>query len=247
MEGGFLLDEFAGIVDKIAKLKGVVIEGVSTFPVLAYNKDGVLPVPTPNLMALKEAKKILEIKGIVCNQVNGSSNNCCSNMKFLAEHGVTHVEPGSALTGSNTYHLFADDQPEKPAMVYLTEVSHLWNNKVYVYGGGFFMDNPPVSLSNNFKHKAFFGNVPEKIMEQKLGWIGTGTTGGSGFARIDYHGILESKGQEVHVGDTVIFGFRGQLFMDRSYSAVVEGLSYGKPRLVGIWDWAGHRVGGGLE
>lgn len=247
MEGGFLLKELTGVVDRISKLPNIIIEGLTTFPAIAYNKDGSEPVATPNLLALKEGKRILQSKDIACNQVNAPGNNCCANMRFLAENEVTHVEPGSALTGSCTYHLFSDEQPESPAMVYLTEVSHIWDGKTYVFGGGFFIDDPPVPLSRNFQHQAFFGSDPERIFEHRLDWIGTGSKGGSGFAKIDYHGILDAKGQKVHIGDSVIFGFRGQLFMDRSYTAVVEGLKYGHPRLVGIWDWAGHRVGGGIE
>ena len=247
MEGGFLLEELPEVVEKINRLEGVEIAGVSTFPAVAYDKDGTKPCPTPNLFTLRKAKEVLERLGISCDIVNAPGNNCCATMKLLAENGVTHVEPGSALTGSNTYHLFTDDEPEKPAMVYLTEVSHIWDQKVDVFGEGFFIDDPPVSLSEGFKHQAYFGSSPEKIMERKMDFLGIGARGGSGFAKIDYHGILDAKGQEVHVGDSVVFGFRGQLFMDRSYSAVVEGLSTGNPRLVGVWDWAGHRIGGGLE
>ena len=35
--------------------------------------------------------------------------------------------------------------------------------------------------------------------------------------------------------------------MTRAYTAVVEGMASGNPRLVGVWDWAGHRVGGDVE
>jgi hypothetical protein len=61
-----------------------------------------------------------------------------------------------------------------------------------------------------------------------------------------YHGILEGR-QDVDVGDSVVFGFRSQLFMTRAYTAVIEGCASGRPRLVGVWDWASHRVGGGVE
>ena len=168
-------------------------------------------------------------------------------MKLLADNGVTHVEPGSALTGSNTYHLFTDKEPESPAMVYVTEISHFWEDKAYVFGEGFFIDDPPVSISSGFQHYAFCGSEPDNILDKKLRFSGIGARPGSGFAKIDYHGLMDTEGQEAHVGDSVIFGFRGQLFMTRAYSAVVEGLSSGSPRLVGVWDWAGHRVGGGIE
>lgn len=247
MEGGFFLEELKKVASEIAMMPGVSIEGVSTFPAVAYDKDGTEPVATRNLTTLREAKQMLESMGIECNTVNAPGNNCCANMKMLAENGVTHIEPGSALTGSSTYHLFTDDEPEMPAMVYVTEVSHLWNAQTYVYGEGFFIDDPPVTLSKDFKHYAYFGSDPDKIMERKMMFTGIGARPGSGFAKIDYHGLLDPNGQDVHVGDTVVFGFRGQLFMTRAYTAVVEGMASGNPRLVGVWDWAGHRVGGDVE
>ena len=247
MEGGFMLDELREAASEIALMPGVKIEGVSTFPAVAYDKDGVQPVLTHNILTLREGKKLLNSMGIECRQVNAPGNNCCTTMKLLAENGVTHVEPGSALTGSSTYHLFTDKEPENPAMVYVTEISHFWDKKAYVFGEGFFMDDPPVSLSQEFKHCAFFGSEPEKIFDKKMKFEGIGARPGSGFAKIDYHGILDTEGQEANVGDSVVFGFRGQLFMTRAYTAVVEGISAGHPRLVGVWDWAGHRVGGGME
>jgi hypothetical protein len=32
------------------------------------------------------------------------------------------------------------------------------------------------------------------------------------------------------------------MFMTRANAAVVEGLSRGEPRLVGVWDWAAHPI-----
>jgi predicted amino acid racemase len=247
MEGGFYLDELPAVIKEIHKLPGVEIAGVTTFPALAYNQDGIEPVATPNLFALTEAKEILRKAGIEIWQVNAPGNTACNTMSFLANHGVTHVEPGSALTGSSTFHLFDEDLKEEPAMVYVTEVSHKWNELIYVYGGGFFVDDPPVSTRDQFVRKALVGNQPDNIMDKEFIWKGIGARGGGSFASIDYHGILDSNGLDCTVGDTVVFGFRTQMFMTRAYSAVVEGLSTGSPRLVGVWDWAGHRVGGGLE
>jgi hypothetical protein len=131
-------------------------------------------------------------------------------------------------------------------MVYLTEVAHTWEDRAYVYGGGFFIDDPPVPLREGFRRTALVGADADQVLERELAWEGIGARGGGTFAAIDYHGILEG-GKGVDVGDSVVFGFRSQLFMTRAYSAVVEGLSRGRPRLVGVWDWASHRVGGGVE
>jgi predicted amino acid racemase len=247
MEGGFYLDELPNVINEIHRLPGVEIAGVTSFPTLAYDQDGTEPVATNNLFSLLEAKDILRKAGVDIWQVNAPGNTACNTMSFLAQHGVTHVEPGSALTGSSTFHLFDENLNEEPAMVYLTEISHKWDEKIYVYGGGFFVDDPPVSARNQFVRKALVGNTPDKILEKEFIWKGVGARGGGSFASIDYHGIMDSEGQQSSVGDSVIFGFRTQMFMTRAYTAVVEGLSTDSPRLVGVWDWAGHRVGGGLE
>jgi hypothetical protein len=128
-------------------------------------------------------------------------------------------------------------------MVYVTEVSHMWDDKVYVYGGGFFIDDPPVPLRDNFRRRALVAGHEDDILERELLWTGVGARGGGSFAAIDYHGILERDGNSVAVGDTVVFGFRAQMFMTRAYAAVVEELSRGETRLVGVRDWAAHRIG----
>jgi predicted amino acid racemase len=247
MEGGFYLDELPAVVREIVKMPYVEIAGLTSFPALSYTMDGTKPVATKNLHSLIEAKEILRKEGVDCWQINAPGNTAAHTMAFLAEHGVTHVEPGSSLTGGSTFHLFDDELVEEPAMIYVTEVSHTFNEHVYVFGGGFFIDDPPVSLRDTFVRKALVGSTPDDIMDKEMIWQGIGARGGGNFASIDYHGLLDPTGQDVAVGETVIFGFRPQMFMTRAYSAVVEGLATGAPRLVGVWDWAGHRVGGGLE
>ena len=247
MEGGFYVDEVPAVARTISGFGGVKIVGVTTFPVLAYDRAGIVPTPTPNLRALQEAREVLAQQGIAITQVNAPGNTAAITLPFLADAGVTHVEPGSALTGSSTFHLYQEDLPEEPALVYVTEVSHVWDQRIYVMGGGFFVDDPPVPERAAFVRKALVGADPDRVLEQELEWEGIGARGGGTFAAIDYHGILRTRGALPTVGDSVVFGFRPQLFMTRAYSAVVEGVASVHPRLVGLWDWAGHRVGGGME
>jgi predicted amino acid racemase len=247
MEGGFRLDELAGAVARLRRLDGIRIAGVSSFPVLRYDAAGGAPTATPNLASLAAAREILEAAGVEVEQVNAPGNTAANTMRFLREAGATHVEPGSALTASTTFHLYDDDLPEEPAMVYVTEVAQTWADKTYVYGGGFFIDDPPVPLREGFVRRALAGSTEDEILEHELTWEGIGARGGGSFAAIDYHGILDAGARPARVGDTVVFGFRAQLFMTRAYVGVVEGLGDGDGRLVGVWDWASHRVGGGIE
>jgi predicted amino acid racemase len=246
MEGGFFLDELSEALAAIRPLEHVRPVGVTTFPVLRYDAEGDAPAATPNLEALMRAAEILQREGVEVKQINAPGNTACNVMSFLRDAGATHVEPGSSLTASTTFHLYRDDLPEQPAMVYLTEVAQLWDRKAYVYGGGFFIDDPPVPMRDSFRRKALVGSSQDDIFERELAWEGIGARGGGSFAAIDYHGILEGQ-KDVAVGDSVVFGFRSQLFMTRAYTAVVAGCASGRPRLVGVWDWASHRVGGGVE
>jgi predicted amino acid racemase len=247
MEGGFRLDELRREVDALRRLEHIRIAGVTSFPVLRYDAAGGSPSATPNLASLATAREILERAGVAVEQVNAPGNTASCTMRFLADAGATHVEPGSALTASTTFHLYDDDLPEQPAMIYVTEVAATWAEKTYVYGGGFFIDDPPVPLREGFQRVALAGADEDEILEHELSWEGIGARGGGSFAAIDYHGILDAGARPARIGDTVVFGFRAQLFMTRAYVGVVEGLSRGAGRLVGVWDWASHRVGGGIE
>jgi predicted amino acid racemase len=247
MEGGFTLDELPAALSRIGRLRNVRIAGVTSFPVLRYDAAGAAPRATPNLEALAAARQVLEKHGVEVEQVNAPGNTGASTMRFLREAGATHVEPGSSLTASTTAHLYDDDLPEEPAMVYVTEVAQTWAEKTYVYGGGFFIDDPPVPLRDGFQRLALAGSTEDEILEHELVWEGIGARGGGSFAAIDYHGILDAGARPATVGDTVVFGFRSQLFMTRAHVAVVEGLSQGAGRLVGVWDWASHRIGGGMQ
>ncbi len=246
MEGGFLLEDLPSIAGEIQQLPGVEIVGVTTFPALHYDQAGAAADPTPNLETLIRARDLLSSLGIVVTQVNAPGQNTSSTMELLAQRGATHVEPGSALTGTCTYHLYDDGLPEEPAMIYVTEVAHVWAGRAYVFGGGFFIDDPPIPGHDSFQRYALAGVDPDQVLERRVKWAGIGATGGGTFAAIDYHGILDTEQHSLSVGDTVVFGFRSQLFLTRAYSAVIEGIP-ARPRLVGVWDSAGHRVGGGVE
>ena len=55
---------------------------------------------------------------------------------------------------------------------------------------------------------------------------------------IDYHfGISK----ECRVGDTVVMAFRFQIFVTRSDVVLVEGISKGEPRIIGVYDSLGRK------
>ena len=60
-------------------------------------------------------------------------------LEALAAAGATQVEPGHGLTGTTPLHV-SGDLPEAPAVVYLTEVSHLSGEEAFCFGGGLYID-----------------------------------------------------------------------------------------------------------
>ena len=80
-------------------------------------------MPTPNLHTLVQARDQLAKSGIAIEQLNAPSATSCTSLPLLAEYGVTHAEPGHALTGTIPANQ-QGDQPERIAMLWLSEISH---------------------------------------------------------------------------------------------------------------------------
>ena len=221
--GGLNTAELPEFVKSIRKLKAVRLCGITAFPCFQYDEARDVICKTPNMDTLQAAKEILERSGVVLTQVNGPSVNCCLSMSLLQDCGVTHAEPGHALTGTTPYHA-RHICPEKPAVIYVTEVSHRWNGKAMCYGGGFYRRSHMVH--------ALVGKSPEN---SRLTGVET-----PDMASIDYHFTLSD---DAAVSDTVIMAFRTQIFVTRSSVALVEGLSEGAPRLTGIFASNGQKIG----
>jgi predicted amino acid racemase len=242
MDGGFAIDELASVVAAIGDMPGVRIVGVTTFPAVSYTSSG--PALTSNMTTLTRAADELERCGVNVTQVNAPGNTAASVIPLLASAGATHVEPGSALSGHTPFHLVDDSLPELPAAIYVTEVSHFVDGRAWVFGGGFFLDDPPVPELAGFgqRRQALIGRDPDEVLDHRVPFRGTGPDGAGRFGGIDYHGILDVGPGDAQVGDTVVFGFRTQAFATRAYVGVVEGSSSSSPVLRGLFDPQGHRL-----
>ena len=84
-------------------------------------------------------------------------------MAALAEGGATQVEPGHGLTGTTPLHA-RTALPERPAMLYLTEVSHFHQGRAYCFGGGLYID--PVFAP--YPLKALVGADAEAALAQEV-------------------------------------------------------------------------------
>ena len=100
---------------------------------------------------------------------------------MLAEFGATHVEPGSCLTGQTPLHAVSDE-PELPAMVYVSEISHLDGDTAYSLAGGLY----PRSRAQS---ALIYGNPDELPIEAQVRLEPPETIGG--FAQ----GILFNGGR----------------------------------------------------
>lgn len=217
-EGGIPIEGLAANVDRIRALPGIQIVGVTSFPNLQLAEDKTGMVPIANMDTLLYGVKILEEKGISVKQVNGPGGTSIETIPFLSEKGITHSEPGHALTGTTPIHAYKD-LPEKPAIIYVSEVSHEANDHYQVIAGGYY------GRSN--MEGCLIGHEPHKILKQYA------RAGNLSPEVIDYYGKVKRPSEfQVEIGDTAIFAFRTQIFVTRAHVVLVEGIQSGDPKVI---------------
>jgi predicted amino acid racemase len=238
MAGGFHIEELAAAVRAVKGLEGVRIVGVTTFPAMDYRHTD--PVAAPNFDTLRIAAAKLEDLGVSVQQVNAPGNTSADVMAFMRERGATHVEPGSAVSGHSTYHLAHQEFVELPGLVYVSEISHFVDGKAWVFGGGLWLDDPPVAaLSDIGRWRNALVGRDANVLERKVRFLGTGSSATGSFGGLDYHGLLDIDRSSASVGDTVVFAFRTQAFDTRANVAVVRNCAQ-HPELLGLFDVRGH-------
>lgn len=226
--GGFKEKEILEAARTIQQLENTSIAGVTAFPSFLYSSDTGSIEKTENAHTLMRTVDILQNQlGIKLEQINAPSATSSYTIPFLKKMGATHGEPGHALTGTTPLHGYKE-QKEKIAMVYVSEISHKFDNKAFVYGGGFY--------SRSQLEGALVGREYQKLMDNFL----QGMENDPG--AIDYYGTLNLEDKKVDIGDTAIYCFRTQIFVTRSKVAVVEGIQKGAPKLLGIYDNLGTKI-----
>jgi len=117
-------------------------------------------------------------------------------------------------------------------MCYVTEVTDLRGDAAYVLGGGLYVDPviPPYQV------RALVGKNGDEALH-RVADADLGSPAG-----IDYYGLLDTRSAKVEIGDSVVLGFRAQVFDTRAYVAPVRGISRAAPKVVGIYDACGRRV-----
>src|SRR5687768_7410920 len=138
-EGGFEAADVLTVADRLDSLSGARFAGITTFPALLFDPQAQAIKPTPNLKTLEKAAAALARAGRQEIEINAPGTTSCVALKALADARATQVEPGHGLTGTTPLHAL-EDLPELPAVVYVTEVSHLHHGEAYCFGGGLYID-----------------------------------------------------------------------------------------------------------
>ena len=228
-EGGFDAGAVEAVAEALDAAPGGRFAGLTTFPALLFDEGTGEARPTPNLTTLSEAASRLDGQGRSGLVINAPGTTSARVMAALAEGGATQVEPGHGLTGTTPLHA-RTRLPERPAMLYLTEVSHFHRGRAYCFGGGLYID--PVFAP--YPLKALVGPDPEAALAQEV------SAATPDPAMIDYYGqLLPEPEQRVAVGDTVIFGFRAQAFFTRALVVPIAGIGRGQPEPKGAWTGGG--------
>lgn len=235
-EGGFQAEDIVSVAGQIDDLNGAHFSGITTFPALLFDHESGKVLPTPNLTTLSLTAELLAKSGRRDIEINAPGTTSSVVLTALAQAGATQCEPGNGLHGTTPLHAI-EDLPEDPAVLYLSEVSHCHGDSAYCFGGGLYID----PVFPDYDVRAIVADTP--------------TVSASAMARveipppsaIDYYGMIDwSASTHPKIGDSVIFGFRGQAFVTRAFTAGISGVSIGQPKVETIensfgeaQDWQG--------
>jgi predicted amino acid racemase len=223
-EGGFPADDVVAVAERLDGLDGGRFAGITTFPALLFDAAARDVRPTPNLATLERAAQRLRDAGFTGIRVNAPGTTSTAVLGLLANHGATQVEPGHGLTGTTPLH-GVRDLPERPALCYVTEVSHLHAGRAYAFGGGLYID----PVFDDYQVRALVADGPglgdARMLDASI----------PPPAAIDYYAQLDvGDASPPRTGATVVLGFRAQAFVTRAYVVGIEGVATGRPAVAGI-------------
>ncbi|MCW2840761.1 MAG: putative amino acid racemase [Aeromicrobium sp.] len=244
-EGGFAAADIVRVADALDAIDGIEFAGITSFPTMLLDPDTRRVLPTPNLATLRTARSALERAGRTHVEMNTPGTTSSSILAELAAAGATQIEPGHGLTGTTPLHAF-EDLVEEPAIAYVSEVSHVHNGDAYVFGGGLYVD-PVLDGTPTRALLVPRGGGLDDACELPVDMPAPGA--------IDYYAVLPQPPVPVAAGDTVVFGFRPQVFVSRSLTVGISGAGT-EPRAGRAWGsngapaitihdartgWEGHR------
>ncbi len=222
--GGFAAETIERVASELDALDGARFAGIGSYPALTFDRESRRVVPTPNLRTLEQTAEKLRAAGWKDIVVNAPGETSTVTLSLLADGGATQVEPGHGFTATGAYHAFAD-LPERPAMVYLSEISHLDGDVAYCFGGGLYLCIGSVDYQ------------PQALVGRDLATARrVDATLAQNHQVIDFYGRLaQTENHSLRPGDSVLFCFRAQVFYTRSLVAAVSGVQRGTPRVEGLY------------
>ena len=231
-EGGFNAAEIVSVARQLNDLEGARFAGITTFPALLFDPKSAQVRPTHNLSTLGKAADALAKAGFNNIEINAPGTTSLSVLEILAKAGATQCEPGNALHGTTPLHA-VQDLAERPAVVYLSEVSHVHADEAYCFGGGLYVD--PVFA--NYEVQALVSNESAHEGHQQVQVEIPAPTA------IDYYAMIkEAKANNLQTGASVVFGFRGQAFITRANIVGISGISSGDLQVQQIENGFGDKV-----
>ena len=228
-EGGFEAGTIVDVADRMDARNGAHFAGITTFPALLFDQDTRKVRPTPNLATLNRAAEALAKAGRSGIEINAPGTTSSAVLPALADAGATQCEPGNGLHGTTPLHA-VEDLPERPAVLYLSEVSHTHADKAFCFGGGLYVD----PVFPEYDVQAIVSKNPKDTSTRSVEIPQRQS--------IDYYGMIDATGpSSPETGDSVIFGFRGQAFVTRAYIAGISGIACGTPTVRTIENIFGQR------
>lgn len=216
---GFPIQSLEDVIEKIKCIQGVKIVGATSFPCYLYSEEEEMIMSTNNLKTVMNAAEKMNVMGITPEIINTPSSSCCLTLDMMKKDGSNCTEPGHGLTGTTPAHA-KHSLSEKTCVVYVSEISHNFQDKAYCYGGGHYRRS---HMQNALVGKSLKESEVVKTIAPEL-------------ESIDYH-FGFSKSQTI--GDTVIMAFRYQVFVTRSDVILVKGIHSGKPQVIGVYNSLG--------
>jgi predicted amino acid racemase len=243
--GGVTEKEALSLARRIEGLEGVALEGVTTYPAVRFDLARGEWVRTANFETmLRIIERLRAELDIDASHVNAAGNVCAASAELVAAGGATHCEPGQAFVGGLVANGFRDE-PEVPAVAYVTEVSHFVGDTPYVYAPSMVANNT-IGIWNPLYYDTLLGSLSRPGHDA----IGTLRTRPQHFAASDptafmFNSIHPLEDAQAKVGDTVVLGFRAQLYRaNGARLAVLEGVQSGSPNVVGVFDRNGNPLDG---
>jgi predicted amino acid racemase len=225
LEGGFHVDRIDELLEEVEGMAGARLAGVTTYPAIRYNEPADRIEAAPNAGTLERAATRLAELGVDHVEVNAPGMTSYSTLELLASLGATQIEPGHGLTATTPIHA-RNELPERPASLYVTEISHRFGGKAYCFGGGLYA----CPVFSDYRRQALVGVDPERVLSRRMDVTLMPPNA------IDFYAMLEDDTRRAPAtGETVIFGHRIQAFVTRAFMVPVAGIQSGAPEVLGVW------------